>query len=153
MNELLKKLNFKEGSEVFIKNFPADLQLFKNDLFASSKAVFEDLNASENISFTLVFATKQNEIDTIALQIAERVKGDAMVWFVYPKGTSKRYKCEFNRDTGWTEMGKCGFETVRMVAIDADWSALRFRREIFVKKMTRNEAIAISEKGKERVSK
>jgi len=27
---------------------------------------------------------------------------DAIVWFTYPKGTSKKYKCDFNRDTGWT---------------------------------------------------
>ena len=33
--------------------------------------------------------------------------------------------------------GAAGFEPVRMVAIDEDWSALRFRRAEFIKTMTR----------------
>jgi hypothetical protein len=34
-----------------------------------------------------------------------------------------------NRDTGWEALQAAGFDTVRLVAIDADWSALRFRRK------------------------
>jgi hypothetical protein len=34
-----------------------------------------------------------------------------------------------NRDTGWDVLRRAGFDTVRLVAIDADWSALRFRRK------------------------
>jgi uncharacterized protein YdhG (YjbR/CyaY superfamily) len=67
----------------------------------------------------------------------------------YPKGTSKRYKCEFNRDDGWTVFGEAGYEPVRMVAIDEDWSALRFRKVEKIGKMTRSRAI--SEPGKERI--
>ena len=36
-------------------------------------------------------------------------------------------------------MGEAGFRAVRMVAIDEDWSALRFRRSEFIKNMTRSE--------------
>ena len=56
-----------------------------------------------------------------------------MIWFAYPKGTSRRYTCEFNRDTGWNVIRGSGFESVRQVAIDEDWSALRFRRREYVK--------------------
>jgi len=70
------------------------------------------------------------------------------LWFAYPKGSSKRYKCEFNRDNGWAVLGSLGFEGVRMVAIDEDWSALRFRRVEYVKNMTRS--FALSEEGKAR---
>ena len=69
----------------------------------------------------------------IGVGIAKRVKGDAVVWFAYPKGTSKKFKCDFNRDTGWNELEALGFETVRAVAIDEDWTGLRFRRSEFVK--------------------
>ena len=48
------------------------------------------------------------------------------LWFAYPKGSSKKFHCEFNRDTGWSVLRGLGFDTVRQVAIDADWSALRF---------------------------
>lgn len=66
----------------------------------------------------------------------------------YPKGTSKRYKCDFNRDTGWAIMGKFDMEPVRMVAIDEDWSALRFKKVDYIKTMKRNTEGALSEKGK-----
>ena len=56
-----------------------------------------------------------------------------MVWFAYPKGTSKRYTCDFNRDTGWQVIRDAGFDSVRQVAIDEDWSAMRFRRVEYIK--------------------
>lgn len=42
-------------------------------------------------------------------------------------------KLNLNRDDGWDELKKAGFDTVRAVAIDEDWSALRFRRVEFIK--------------------
>jgi hypothetical protein len=77
--------------------------------------------------------TRQAELDKLIPQIVKRAKGDAIVWFAYPKGTSKKLTCDFNRDTGWKKLKKAGFDTVRAVAIDEDWSALRFRRVEFIK--------------------
>jgi hypothetical protein len=51
----------------------------------------------------------------------------------YPKGTSKRYTCDFNRDSGWEVIRNAGFDSVRQIAIDEDWSALRFRRVEYIK--------------------
>lgn len=65
------------------------------------------------------------------------MEGDGVLWFAYPKGTSKRYKCDFNRDNGWEILGQYGFEPVRMIAIDEYWSALRFRRAEYIKTMKR----------------
>ena len=75
----------------------------------------------------------EDEVDTLARALAPRAEGDAIVWFAYPKASSKTYTCEFNRDTGWAVLEELGFKGVRQVAIDADWSALRFRRVEFVK--------------------
>jgi len=52
---------------------------------------------------------------------------------VYPKGTSRRYKTNINRDRGWETVTGTGFRPVSQVAIDEDWSALRFRNVKFVK--------------------
>ena len=75
------------------------------------------------------------------------------MWFAYPKGSSKRYRCGINRDTGWAALGKAGFEGVRMVAIDEDWSAVRFRRAEFIKTMTRDKRWAMSKAGRKKASK
>ncbi len=72
---------------------------------------------------------------------------DVVLWFAYPKGTSKNYKCDFNRDNGWDALGELNFEGVRIVSIDEDWSALRFRKVRFIKNMTRNEKMILSKEG------
>ena len=99
----------------------------------------------------MLFATKQREVDAGIKTLVPKLDGDATLWICYPKGTSKKYTCDFNRDTGWTEVGKVGFEGVRAVAIDEDWSALRFRRVAFIKKMTRS--FAMTEEGKAKTNK
>ena len=63
------------------------------------------------------------------------------------KKSSKNYKCDFERDSGWDILGEHGFEPVRIVAIDEDWSALRFRRVEFIKKISRRKSMTISEVG------
>jgi hypothetical protein len=78
-------------------------------------------------------------LDRMSSILAAASEGDAVIWFAYPKGTSKRYTCEFNRDTGWSVIRGLGFESVRQVAIDEDWSALRFRRQKYVKSATPKE--------------
>jgi hypothetical protein len=75
------------------------------------------------------------------------------VWFAYPKGTSKRYTSQINRDKGWQVLGDLGFEPVRSVAIDEDWSASRFRRVEFIKKMTRAKELRMTAQGKARLAR
>ena len=74
--------------------------------------------------------------------------GEAVVWFAYPKQSSKKYKSEIDRDHGWAALGAAGFEPVRMVAIDEDRSAVRFRRVDFIKTLRRPKKHALSKAGK-----
>ena len=140
MEALLKKLNLKENEKVLLVNVPKNLGEMV-EAFKAKAAVKTKYKASDEFTFALLFVTKQIEVDSFAAAIAPLTKGDAAVWFVYPKGTSKNYKCDFNRDTGWKVLGEFGFEPVRMVAIDEDWSALRFRRVKFIKTMTRTKKL------------
>ena len=105
------------------------------------------------VTFSIAFVTRQSEVNALAEEIAAKAIGNAVIWFAYPKGTSKHYTCEFNRDTGWAVLGDLGFEPVRQVAIDEDWSALRFRRVEFIKSMTRDAKMAISDVGKKTLAK
>ena len=66
---------------------------------------------------------------------------DEAIWLAYPKGTSKRYKSKINRDNGWKYLGQFDYEGVRQIAIDEDWSALRFRKIRFIKTMTRKFSV------------
>jgi hypothetical protein len=131
MATIFEKLNLKDHKEMLVLDAPAS---FEPELARLKDiTVYRSLAAAAEIGFSLAFVTRKSEVDKLAGPIAKRAKGDAIVWFAYPKGTSKRYKCDFNRDNGWDKLVALGFETVRAVAIDDDWSALRFRRSEYVK--------------------
>jgi len=151
MPSVFDKLNLKDQREILVVNAPAS---FKPEL-ATLKGVTVHTNAKAlaEIAFSLAFVTKQQEVDAITATIASKAKGDAVIWFAYPKGSSKKYKCDFNRDTGWAALGKAGFEPVRMIAIDEDWSAVRFRRAEYIKTMTRDPNWAMSAEGKKKAGK
>jgi hypothetical protein len=149
MNAIFKKMNYKDQAQVFVINAP---ESFKKEMdeMKMLTAITTSLAGAKEVGFIVAFVTKQKEVDDIAKKVAPQIIGDGLLWLAYPKGTSKKYKCEFNRDTGWTELGKQGFEPVRMVAIDEDWSALRFRRAENIKTMTRS--FAITKTGKKKVA-
>ena len=140
------KLNLKDQKDIVIENAPASFE----SQIASLKGVTvrRSMADAKQVEFSLTFATKQKEVDSLARTVGRKAAGDAIVWIAYPKKSSKKYTCEFNRDSGWPSMGEAGFEPVRMVAIDEDWSALRFRRAEFIKNMTRPEEYRYSEHAK-----
>jgi len=147
MDAVFKKLNLKNQKEVVILNAPLSFQVHVESIMEETVVVTSLLDLEE-IEFIIIFVTKQSEIDAVIPLIAHLLKGDALLWMCYPKGTSKRYKCDFNRDTGWTIMGAYELEPVRMVAIDEDWSALRFKKVDFIKAMKRSSVHALSDKGR-----
>ena len=143
-----EKLNLKEQKQIVVLNSPASFEPELKTL--RGVTVQRDLKSVVRIEFSLAFVTKQKEVDTLGKAIAKKVEGDAVVWFAYPKGSSKNYKSEINRDSGWRILGDAGFEPVRMVAIDEDWSAVRFRRAEFIKTLTRGKEHRMSSEGKAR---
>ncbi len=146
-----KKLNLKDHNQVAVFNAP---ESFEPELAALHEVrVFRGLPKAGDVPFSLAFVTKQQEVEMLATAIAGRAAGDAIVWFAYPKGSSKKYKSEIARDNGWEILGRLGFEPVRGVAIDDDWSALRFRRVEFIRTMTRAKESRMTEQGKARVSR
>ena len=148
MPSTFEKLNLKNHPAILVLDPPAS---FEPELAAlPAVTILRTLHPLDAIDFYLAFVTTQQQVDTLAKAITSRTKGDAVVWFAYPKATSKRYKSEINRDTGWQALGQAGFEPVRAVAIDEDWSALRFRRVEFIKTMTRANEHRMTAQGKAR---
>jgi hypothetical protein len=131
MATIFDKLQLKDHKEMLVLNAP---ESFESDLAQlDGIQIHRKLADTKEIKFSLAFVTKQAEVDALAAKIAAKAKGDAAVWFAYPKGSSKKYKCDFNRDTGWALLKDAGFDTVRSIAIDEDWTGLRFRRTEFIK--------------------
>jgi len=151
MPTVFSKLNLKDPNPILILNAPAS---FEPELATlKSGAILRDLKKAKTVTFSLAFVTTQDQVDTLAPAIAAKAGGDAIVWFAYPKGSSKKYKSQINRDHGWNILGQHSFEPVRMVAIDEDWSAVRFRNTAFIKTMNRPKEALLSERAKQKAAK
>ena len=131
MPSVFDKLNLKGHDEILVIAAPESFEAELRSL--AGVTVLRDPKKAKQVTFALAFATKQSEVDALVSVLTAKAEGDAILWFAYPKGTSKKYRCDFNRDTGWDALRKAGFDTVRQVAIDEDWSALRFRRAEYIR--------------------
>jgi hypothetical protein len=146
MSTVLAKLNLKDHKQIVVLDSPGS---FESELAAlKGVEIIRDLKKAKEVTFSLAFVTTPEQINALAPEIARKARGDAIVWFAYPKGTSKKYKSQIGRDHGWNMLGQEGFEPVRMVAIDEDWSAKRFRRAGFIKNMTRPKEYRLTERSK-----
>jgi hypothetical protein len=152
MTPTFKKLNFKDQPILLVLNAPDS---FGPEVAAMSAHAQVHTQADElaHVGFALVFVTQQAQIDQAIANLGPKLEGDAVLWFCYPKGTSKKYRCDFNRDTGWASLGSYDLEGVRQVAIDEDWSALRFRKVQYIKSLTRRQSMSLSAEGQKRTAK
>lgn len=147
MDPLLRKLQYKAGDVVVLEapeEFTATLQTWREEVPVRLEATSEE-------TFVLRFVRSCAEIDATAAATVAAVADDALVWFAYPKKSSRRYSSDIGRDDSWQAMGDLGYEGVRQVAIDADWSALRFRHADRITSLTRDESRAMSSTGRARV--
>jgi hypothetical protein len=118
MQDIINKFKFKDNGVVL--NAPTAIEKefiklgFKNKL---------DKTKSTN---TLVFINNNKEyLDFLKKQL-KNIEPDSVLWFAYPKGTSK-IKTDINRDTIRVTGEEHGITTVTAISIDDTWSALRFR--------------------------
>src|SRR4029434_1816339 len=120
MASVFGKLNLKDQDEIVVLNAPAS---FEPELASLSDVrIKRSIGDVKAIAFSLACATKKKEVDAIANAVAKKTAGDAIVWFAYPKKSSKRYTSDLGMGTsGWAPLGEVGFEPVRMIAIDEDW--------------------------------
>ena len=132
MSTVFHKLNLKDQRQILVLNAPASFEPELDGL--EGVGVIRRLEEAKAVEFALVFVTRRDELEWLSKALVAKAAGDAVLWFAYPKGTSKRYSCDFNRNEGWDVLRGSGFDSVRQVAIDEDWSALRFRRVEYIKR-------------------
>jgi len=119
MQDILKKFKFKNTALVL--NAPAALE--KEFLTHGLTSAFDKKTKSAN---TLVFINNNKEYLDFLKKDLKNIEPDSVLWFAYPKGTSK-IKTDINRDTIRVTGEAFGITTVTAISIDDTWSALRFR--------------------------
>lgn len=153
MSTLFRKLNLKEQKTITLINSPISFDLeVKNLLRHQIVTINRTTKGDDEIEWILIFVTQQREIASHIQQIKNLLIDDVVLWFAYPKKSSKNYQSDISRDQGWQPLGNFGWEGVRQVAIDDDWSALRFRKVEHIRHFTRRTEMAMTSEGKERTN-
>jgi hypothetical protein len=76
----------------------------------------------------LLFARDSRALAREAPRAIAALAPEAALWIAYPK-LSSGVKTDLTRDRGWEPLARAGFAVVSLVAIDATWSALRWKRD------------------------
>ena len=119
MQDTINKLKFK-GAGIVI-NAPANLE--KEFVKHGFKTTLNIKSLNSNI---LVFINNKKEFLNFLREQLKFIELDSVLWFAYPKGSSK-IKTDINRDTIRVTAEEFCITTVAAISIDDTWSALRFR--------------------------
>jgi len=118
MKEVIAKLKFKDKG--IILNAPSEIE--KEFVKLGFKPAFDKTKSTN----TLVFINNKKQFTDFLKSFLKNVEHDSVLWFAYPKGTSK-IKTDINRDIVRVTGEEYGITTVTAISVDDTWSALRFR--------------------------
>ncbi len=119
---LAQKLQIKSGKLIVInapKGYAEQLAKELKDLAVTTRAAGQ-------AEVVLLFVNSLAEAEKLTPKAGQRVKPEGMLWIAYAKGTSK-VKTDVNRDKLWPAVQPIGWQPVRQIALDAVWSAMRFK--------------------------
>ena len=118
MQDVIKKLKFKDKG--IILNAPAAIE--KEFIKAGFITKLEKTNNKNS----LVFINDEKGFVKFLKTDLKKIEVDSVLWFAYPKGTSK-IKTDINRDIIRMTGEEYGITTVAAISIDETWSGIRFR--------------------------
>lgn len=124
MNPILKKLNFKGQEPVLFFDAPPEMKDLEKAFRVRVRYTPEEV-----YPFVLAFVRDLDEGKWLARKLPKFTDETTVLWIAYPKGTSKKYESDYNRDTGHALMEKYGYDGVSLVSLDQDWSAMRFKKD------------------------
>ncbi len=125
MTETFKKLNYASQTPILIAGAPDS---FGAEIKAMSGAeIHTKPRKGLTYGFALAFAVMKADLVKAARDLAAFTTAQTVLWFAYPKQTSKAFQSDLNRDLCVAALAPLGLQPVRQIAIDEDWSALRYK--------------------------
>lgn len=121
--QMLKKLNFKEGSSIDVvlpfKPLPNWLNHFPAPY---------NLNPTQQVSEQVIVVIKEStQFELILPPFLKQLSEKIVLWIAFPKKSSSLYT-NLGRDACAELMEAQHWDAVTNIALDQDWSALRFKR-------------------------
>jgi hypothetical protein len=132
MDEILKKLRYKDHRRIAVLNAPDEFRNRITDLLPGVQ-IDTEINARYLYEFMIAFTPASTDVEKIGPACIHNLSDDGKLWMAYPKNHSRRSAPDINRDHGWNSVEETGFRRISQVAVDDDWSAVRFRNAKYVK--------------------
>ena len=128
MKKLLEKLNYKDLQRIALLN--ADNK-FRTRLEAVLKHTTIDADIDQRFPyhFMMVFVKNIEEVEQVAYEVIHNLSDDGVLWFCFPRKTSKKLETDLSKDYGWKSLNDYGFHGRRLITVNVDWSALKFKHE------------------------
>ncbi len=129
MDPLLAKLEYNPERDdmVIVLHPPRELE----DVWPAwqEHGVDVGFEAVPAMPVVLVFAAKFDEIERHVDEVIGHLAGDdPRLWFGYRTDSAPDNATDINAVGSWPALTERGYEPVRQIAIDENWSALRFRQ-------------------------
>jgi len=132
MKNLLDKLNYKGQNRIALINAGVKtFQTLSKEL--KDVQIDKEIDPRYPYGFMILFVKSVSEVEFFAPIALHNLLADGVLWFCYPKKSSKKYTSDLERDNVWKALNDFGFHGIRLVAVDEDWSAMRFRNVKYIK--------------------
>jgi hypothetical protein len=124
MSPLAKKIGLKPAMSALLVGAPDGVAALLEPLPAGAGVALEPTATPADV--VLLFAVDAAALEASFPIAQASAKDGALLWIAYPKG-GKKAGTDLNRDILWEHMKPYGLTGVTLVAVDATWSAMRFR--------------------------
>lgn len=118
---LVKKLGFKEGFRVYVKNAPEGYDSLVQPLPEGTTMV---KRLTSELDLVHIFVTKRSELESSIDQLASNIKQNGSIWVSWPKKSSP-YESEVTGDVIRDVILPKGLVDIKVCAINEIWSGLK----------------------------
>jgi hypothetical protein len=140
MKTLLEKLNYKGQKRIVLINAEKNFKLAPLTELKDIQ-IDSEIDLRYPYDFMIIFIRKVTEVKEIVPVALHNLAVDGVLWFCYPKKSSKKYSSDIDRDHGWKALNDLEFFGIRLVTIDDNWSAMRFRNIKYIKATSERFAV------------
>ena len=132
MKNLLGKLNYKGQGRIALLNAEESFSISISEEL-KDVIIDKEIDPRYPYDFIILFVKNESEVEFFTPIALHNLIADGIIWICYPKKRSKKQSSDLDRDHGWKALNDAGLHGIRMVAIDEDWSGMRFRNIKFIR--------------------
>ena len=132
LSALAKKLRLLAGHDIALLNAPAGIS---EQLHPGPRSVVVELRPNETFDAVLLFVSSAEELRRLGPGAIRACRPGGLLWISYPKGGPARGATDLPATPWWVQrdvLGEItsvsGYKPVSFVAVDENWTALRFKR-------------------------